>query len=71
MYRVYAVICLFVMSAIALPLTTGCHATDWSSAKRQRRRQYAIETDLDNLTKDLDYVFGLRNPSGLVDETSP
>lgn len=71
MYRVHAVICLFVLSAIALSFGTGCHATSWSSAKRQRRRQYVIETDLDNLTKDLDYVLGLRNPSRLVDETSP
>ena len=59
-----------VLSALVLPFSTGCQTMNWSSAEWKRQRQYVIETDMQNMTKDIHYVLGLRGPSRLVDETA-
>ncbi|MBS3764663.1 MAG: hypothetical protein ACLFWL_10635 [Candidatus Brocadiia bacterium] len=58
------IICL--MGVLAILFVCGCNAF---SAQRQRRRRYVIETDLDHIVDDVDWVLGLHEPSGTFDET--
>jgi len=64
--RLTGLICLFVLSGLIL--FTGCNAF---SAERQHRRSYAIQTDLDNIVDDVDYLLGLQEPGTMHEETFP
>ncbi len=65
---------LLVVSAVLFALfASGCTSIwqAYSHPDRQRRRAYAIRTDLDRIADDVDYIFGLHRPSSLYDETFP
>ncbi|MHC4592490.1 MAG: hypothetical protein ACYS8L_07340 [Planctomycetota bacterium] len=60
---------LCMLTLIGTLVSLGC--ANAFTEERTRRRQYAIETDLDHMIDDIDWVLGLDEPSILYEETFP
>lgn len=57
---------LCLLAVIGLLIACGCNAF---TPRRQRRRSYAIRTNLDRAVDDVDWMLGLHRPTSLYDET--
>ena len=66
MKRIWLARLLCFALLVTLCTTLGCNAF---TARRQRRREYAIETNLDRMVDDVDWMLGLDAPTQLYDET--
>ena len=60
---VTALVCLVAVAGLLV--ATGC------SQERNARRAYVIKSDLDRMPDDLDWLFGLDEPSILYEVTFP
>jgi len=60
------VICIVTLLAI-LVVTFGCR--NYSTPERERRRAYAVRSDMDRMSDDVDWILGLHRPVFSYDET--
>ncbi|MFW6044911.1 MAG: hypothetical protein ACOCR1_04120 [Planctomycetota bacterium] len=61
-------VCVLALLGVSSAVMSGCRAMNAFSPQRQRQRRYAIDTDLDRMVDDADWILGLKRPSGLHNE---
>lgn len=60
---------LCVLTVVGVAISLGC--ANPFSAERNRRRLYSIRTDMDHIVDDVDWLFGLDEPSILYEDSFP
>jgi len=64
----WAVRIFCVLAVLGLFIAYGCHPF---TAERNRRRVYAVKTDLEHMVDDVDWILGFDRPTRLYDESRP
>ena len=63
---------LLLLAAALVLAASGCATWGaWNHPERRHRRATAIRQDLERISDDFDWIFGLHRSAGTFDETMP